>query len=518
MTNKPGEKQPKFPIGQSISAFQMKRLINQILTRLVAGPGISIRTMVNQVIISIKEPAKNIISAGFACDCVEIDGITDTYNQLSDYCDIVNLEKVLPFSGNLTFRVVHEEETVQFILEIDDEASFDTPIETTAPFTWKSTSQNVNMVTLAGAITALKSGTHDAISIELVQTVNPGNQISGLGGVQKISEYMEDQVDFELHIVDDGGGFRHIEFFDFGTTTLLWHTATYNTPGDKVVIDDGGVGVTGTITVDIVGSPSSDGRWDWLKLDDTNTEFVGFAIDDLFTKTREKVWLRKLSNTDFKVEIYSGGCLIGQTAFSKTTGARTITALTPSGWTCPPLSGTITVDRWFHSDLSIIIECPNGECCGTDNCSGGEPSGRGCIEVCWVNNATSETGEFCVDGQVLLDDPRLCFGNPAFDGPWGPASFSITDPDTGKLYELTSAAGEGPGKCCDDEITWIFSDDFGSDEVIATVDLINPIPSTFTPEDQFQTPGDITYTIRIIENVNCSCQSTFPFNGGGGGP
>jgi len=446
--------------------------------------------------------------ADVACDCAEIDGTTDTNKQLSDYCDIVNLEKVLPFSGNLTFRVVTEAEIVQFVLEIDDEASFTTPIETTAPFFWKSTAQSVTMVTLTGSITALKSGTHNAITIELVQTANPGSQVSKLGGVQKISEYMEDLTGFQLHIVDDTGGFRHIDFFKPDGTTLLWHTATYNTTGDKTVIDDFGVGVTGTITVDVVGSPSTAGRWDWIKLGDSNSEFVGFTVDDLFQKTREKVWLRKLSNTDFQVEIYSGGCKIGQTTLSKTTGAKTITALTPSGWTCPALSGTITVDRWFHSDLSIIIECPNGECCGTNNCSGGEPSGRGCIEVCWVNNITSETGEFCVDGQVELDDPRVCSGPPAFDGPYAPALFSITDPDTGKLYELTSAADSGPGTCCDETITWKFFDANGNDEVIAELPFVDPIPSDFTI-------GDISYTVRIFEDIDCNCvgPTAFPLSG-----
>ena len=443
--------------------------------------------------------------ADVACDCAEIDGTTDTYDQLSDYCDIVNLEKVLPFSGNLTFRVVTEEETIQFVLEIDDEASFSTPIETTAPFTWKTTSQSVNMVTLAGSISALKSGTHNAITIELKETADPGNQWSGLGGVQKISEYGEaDPTGLQIHIIDDTGGFRHLEAYASNGTTLLFHTATYNSTGDQAVIDDGGKGVTGTITIDAVGSPTTGGRWDWEKLGDTNSEFVGILIDDLFTKTREKVWLRKISNTDFKVEIYSGGCKIGETAFSETTGAKTVSALTPNGWTCPSLSGTITVDRWFHSDFSIIIECPNGECCGTNNCSGGEPTGRGCIFVDWENNITSDTGCFCVDGFVNLDDPRVCSGPPAFDSEWDPASFRIIDPDTSKAYELTSES-EAFGTCCSDLITWTFLDDNGSDDVIETLNPLGFISGTFTI-------GDITYTVFIQEDTDCDCQSTYPLS------
>lgn len=442
------------------------------------------------------------------CDCAEKDGSTDTYNQLSDYCDIINLHRTLPFSNELTFRVVTEDEAVQFVLEIDDEASFSTPIETTAPFFWDSNPKSINMVTLTGTMDAIKSGTHGAITVELVQTANPGSQVSKLGGVQRISLYMETLgTGFQLHIVDDGGGFRHIDFYKPDGTTLLWHTATYNSTGDKTVIDDGGQVVTGTITVDAVGSPSTAGRWDWIKVGDTNSEFVGFFINDLFQKTRERVWLRKLSNTDFQVEIYSGGCKIGQTALSKTTGAKTVSALTPSGWTCPALSGTITVDRWFHVDQQILISCPNGECCGTNNCSGGQPTELGCITVDWVNTSPSGSGRFCVDGHVELTDPRKC-GDGSSAGSWDPASFSVTDPDTGFTYDF---AGLAEATCCGNTITWTLDDKNGTDTVIEIVDDVGPIPTDFVI-------STVTYTVSIVKEVDCACVNTFPFNGGGGGP
>jgi len=435
------------------------------------------------------------------CDCAEKNGTTDTYKQLSDYCDIVNLHKVLPFSNELNFRVITEDEAVQFILEIDDEASFSTPIETTAPFHWDSSSQSVDMVTLTGSIAALKSGTHDPITIELKETADPGSQWRGLGGVQKISEYGElGPTGFQIHIIDDTGGFRHLEAYAPDGTTLLFHTGTYNSTGDQAVIDDLGAGVTGTITIDAVGSPTTGGRWDWEKLGDTNSEFVGILIDDLFQKTREKVWLRKLSNTDFRVEIYSGGCKIGQTAFSKLTGAQTVSPLTPSGWTCPALSGTITIDRLFHADNEILISCPNGECCGTDNCSGGSPAGSGCITVAWDDGV--DTGTFCFPGVFELDDPGKC-EDGSESGSWSPISAAgVTDPDTSVLYALSSSAVRTTP--CDDTITWQFNVDAASDVIIKVVNTAGDNIGIFTIAG---TTYDVSYS---AEGVDCTCVSAFP--------
>lgn len=53
-----------------------------------------------------------------------------------------------------------------------------------------------------------------------------------------------------LSQVDDTGGYFHTDIYnDSGLTSLVGHTATYNTNGAKAVVADGGSGLGGTVTV-----------------------------------------------------------------------------------------------------------------------------------------------------------------------------------------------------------------------------------------------------------------------------
>lgn len=62
-----------------------------------------------------------------------------------------------------------------------------------------------------------------------------------------------------LNVVDDGGGFRHVDIYkDAARTSLVGHTATYNTTGAKAIVADGGSGLGGTVTVAIVAGTETD--------------------------------------------------------------------------------------------------------------------------------------------------------------------------------------------------------------------------------------------------------------------
>jgi len=55
--------------------------------------------------------------------------------------------------------------------------------------------------------------------------------------------------------IDDTGGYYHTEIFnDVGRTSLVGHTATYNSGGAKTVVADNGSGLGGTITVATLGA------------------------------------------------------------------------------------------------------------------------------------------------------------------------------------------------------------------------------------------------------------------------
>ena len=59
-------------------------------------------------------------------------------------------------------------------------------------------------------------------------------------------------------VVDDTGGFRHLELYkESARTTLVAHTATYNSTGAKALVADGASGVGGYVTVKTVGAPSA---------------------------------------------------------------------------------------------------------------------------------------------------------------------------------------------------------------------------------------------------------------------
>ncbi len=60
-------------------------------------------------------------------------------------------------------------------------------------------------------------------------------------------------------VVDDTGGFWHINIYkEVGRTTLIAHTATFNSDGAKALVADGGSGVGGTITIANVATAVAD--------------------------------------------------------------------------------------------------------------------------------------------------------------------------------------------------------------------------------------------------------------------
>lgn len=62
-----------------------------------------------------------------------------------------------------------------------------------------------------------------------------------------------------LNVVDDGSGYRHVDVYkDSARTSLVAHTATYNTTGAKSLVADGGSGLTGSVTVATVAGTFTD--------------------------------------------------------------------------------------------------------------------------------------------------------------------------------------------------------------------------------------------------------------------
>jgi len=64
-----------------------------------------------------------------------------------------------------------------------------------------------------------------------------------------------------VSVIDDGGGFFHIELFNAvarGGGDLIAHTATYNTVGDKPLTEDNASDIAGNVTVDAVTAADAD--------------------------------------------------------------------------------------------------------------------------------------------------------------------------------------------------------------------------------------------------------------------
>jgi hypothetical protein len=94
-----------------------------------------------------------------------------------------------------------------------------------------------------------------------VEAGDGGNQLSGYDLIRGIKS---DNVDASgilyVEIVDDGGGFRHVDLYNDaakGAGDLVGHTGTYNAPGTEAITEDNSSGVYGLITVDAVGAVDS---------------------------------------------------------------------------------------------------------------------------------------------------------------------------------------------------------------------------------------------------------------------
>jgi hypothetical protein len=81
------------------------------------------------------------------------------------------------------------------------------------------------------------------------------NQLSGWSYVTGLTTANTNAGRIYPNIVDDTGGFYHIEIYKAstdGAANLIAHTATYNTTGAKALVADNASGVGGTVTVDAV--------------------------------------------------------------------------------------------------------------------------------------------------------------------------------------------------------------------------------------------------------------------------
>jgi hypothetical protein len=306
------------------------------------------------------------------CFCDELTG-EDFYDQLSQYCDVDNIDLVLPYSKQLTFQVLTDDPVLFKLTFFDATPPSTSVIGTSEQFAVDiGAGQEVDMDTgLTGSIEEVASGTlQDPVSVSVVESGDSNNVISGYGGITNLAFSLENDTFFQVHLVDDGGGFWHIDIYDSigsGTGgTKLMHTASFSTTGDKAIIPDVGI-FGGTITVDALGPATTSIQIAFVKTGDPDDELLGFNIEDLWSKGKETTWLTKETVNDFYVRIYSGSCLIGHTVPGTETGDLTVVPDTPAGgWPCPALGGTIHVDRWLVQDSKIVIECTSGECCGAD--------------------------------------------------------------------------------------------------------------------------------------------------------
>lgn len=91
---------------------------------------------------------------------------------------------------------------------------------------------------------------------EFVLTNDPDGQLSGFDTITGIVVGTNTDVlgKMYLDVVDDGGGFFHLDFYSDGArTVLVAHTATYNSTGSQAVLPDSGSGLGGTLTINALG-------------------------------------------------------------------------------------------------------------------------------------------------------------------------------------------------------------------------------------------------------------------------
>lgn len=99
----------------------------------------------------------------------------------------------------------------------------------------------------------------------IVESGDDNTQVSGYENITGVVDgNTDDSKSLHFSIVDDTGGFWHIDVYKGAArTTLEAHTATYNSMGAKALVADGGSGLGGTITVDALTAADVDiaARW-----------------------------------------------------------------------------------------------------------------------------------------------------------------------------------------------------------------------------------------------------------------
>ena len=104
-----------------------------------------------------------------------------------------------------------------------------------------------------------------ALTIELIKTGDNNNQLTLEAFITGVVSGNSDNYKLYVNIVDDGGGFFHIDFYSTSdrSTTLVAHTATYNGTGSQSIVADGGSGLGGQLTIAAVVAVDSDITLQW---------------------------------------------------------------------------------------------------------------------------------------------------------------------------------------------------------------------------------------------------------------
>jgi hypothetical protein len=91
------------------------------------------------------------------------------------------------------------------------------------------------------------------------ETGDNNNQLSGWEYVNGVSSSNTDRGIVYVSIIDDGGGFYHVNLYkDSGRTQLVGHTASYNGTGDQSIVADNSSGLGGHITIDATTAADTD--------------------------------------------------------------------------------------------------------------------------------------------------------------------------------------------------------------------------------------------------------------------
>jgi len=180
-----------------------------------------------------------------------------------------------------------------------------------------------------------------------------------------------------LNIVDDTGGFFHVDIYRFSNksaSTQVAHTATYNSTGSKTLLEDNSSGIGGTIEVDAVNDANSNIEMlftintDWerfLRLEETGdgsnqltfvlASLTGLDAINVDSNFEWHVEIVDDTGGFFHVDIYNNsaktaGDLVAHTATYNSTGAKTLLEDNDSD-----VGGSVTVDAVTGADTSITV-------------------------------------------------------------------------------------------------------------------------------------------------------------------